>query len=89
MEAENCKLKHVCAELSLDRKTLKDIVEKSWGPTERRGLAKYAIDVHAPSKWAACHLLGLNRTGFCCPAKRPDDSEIQVQLRKLADRKPH
>jgi putative transposase len=38
-------------------------------------------------RWA-CRLLGISRTVYRYQAKKPDDGEIQKQLRELADRKP-
>lgn len=36
----------------------------------------------------ACGLMGISRTAYRYEAKKPDDQEIQEQLRNLAERKP-
>ncbi len=56
--------------------------------SERRKLVEYAMDSHQTSQRRACRVLGLNRAGFRNRAKKPDDSEIQEQLRELAEQQP-
>ena len=46
------------------------------------------MEAHQASERRACRILGLNRAGFRYQAKKSDDSEIQEQLCKLAERKP-
>ncbi len=46
------------------------------------------MEAHKTSQRRACRVLGLNRAGFRYRAKKPDDSEIQEQLRELAEQQP-
>ncbi len=61
LEEENRRLKQMYAELSLDHRVLKDVVEKkAVKPAVRRELVDYAREAHGVSIRRACRIVGIS-----------------------------
>ncbi len=74
------------AELSLDHKVLRDIVEKKViEPGQRRALAEQAIAQQGVSERRACRVLALSRSVYRYQAKKTDEPQIEQALRLLAE----
>ena len=86
LEDENRKLKHVVAELTLDKRALKDVLSKKLlelaGP---RAAVSYVEVKYAMSERHACRLVGLARSTNCYQAKKEArDGALRGRLKQLA-----
>ncbi|WP_431225324.1 IS3 family transposase [Serratia sp. L9] len=89
LEDENRRLKQMFAELSLECRALKDVIEKkALSPAIKRELVSYLTAQFTMSIRQACRTLSLSRTVyFYQPDTRRDEPVIQV-LTELAERYP-
>ena len=54
LEAENRKLKQMFADLSPENTMLKDVIQKTLRPAQKKELVTYAVSAHAMSVRKAC-----------------------------------
>ncbi|HBC0359489.1 TPA: IS3 family transposase, partial [Citrobacter farmeri] len=89
LEDENRRLKQMFADLSLECRALKDVIEKKpLKPVIKRELASYLISQFAMSIRQACRMLSLSRTVFFYqPDTRRDEPVVQA-LTEAAERYP-
>jgi len=89
LEKENQRLKQMYAELSLENRVLKDVIEKkALKLGEKRELVDFAIQAHGMSIRGACVVFGISRTVYRYqPDETRDESVIQA-LQELAERFP-
>ncbi|MCS2164480.1 IS3 family transposase [Scandinavium manionii] len=89
LEDENRRLKQMFADLSLENRALKDVIEKKpLKPAIKRELVSYVKEMFSMSVRQACRRLSLSRTVyFYQPDTRRDEPVIQA-LTELAERYP-
>ncbi|WP_411202392.1 IS3 family transposase [Vibrio vulnificus] len=89
LEEENRRLKAMFAELSLEHRILKDIVEKKpVKPAIRRELVEYARQRHNASVRLACRAVGISDSVYRYQPKANNDHEVIVELQKAVERYP-
>ncbi|WP_373332800.1 IS3 family transposase [Vibrio porteresiae] len=89
LEDENRRLKSMFAELSLEHRILKDIIEKKpVKPAIRREFVDYARRVHKVSLRLACRAVGISDSVYRYQPKLNDDQEVISELQKAAERYP-
>lgn len=91
LEDENRRLKQMFADLSLECRTLKDVIEKkTLKPAIKRELVSYLTAQFAMSLRQACRTLLLSRTVFRYQpdTRRDDDEPVIMALTVVAERYP-
>lgn len=85
LEEENRKLKQMYAELALDNKILKDVIEKkTLEPEVKKELADEIVKEYNVSISRACKLMDIRRSYFYYTEKK-DDSEVEQAIREAAE----
>ena len=84
LEEENRKLKQMYAELALDNKILKDVIEKTLEPEVKKELADEIVKEYNVSISRACKLMDIHRSYFYYTEKK-DDSEVEQAIRESAE----
>ena len=89
LEEENRKLKQMYADLSLEHKVLKDIVEKKViTVSDHKRLAREAIEENQVSERQASRYLCISQSVFRYQSKKAGDGEIIELLVESAEQKP-
>ncbi|HBW8316255.1 IS3 family transposase [Klebsiella pneumoniae] len=89
LEDENRRLKQMFADLSLECRALKDVIEKKpLKPAIKRELASYLITQFAMSVRQACRTLSLSRTVYFYQADTRRDEPVIEALSVMAERYP-
>ena len=84
LEEENRKLKQMYAELALDNKILKDVIEKTLEPEVKKELADEILKEYNVSISRACKLMDIHRSYFYYTEKK-DDSEVEQAIREAGE----
>ena len=90
MEEEMSKLKRMYADLAMENRALKDLIEKKLGPPEKRGAISYLLTVHAFSIRRGCQSVGISRAAYyrnLC-LQRPEDQAVIDALNTLVEKRP-
>lgn len=85
LEEENRKLKQMYAELALDNKILKGVIEKNLEPEVKKELADEIVKEYNVSISRACKLMDIHRSYFYYTEKK-DDSEVEQAIREAAEK---
>lgn len=89
LEDENRRLKQMFADLSLEYRALKDIIEKkALKPAIKRELVSYLTAQFAMSLRKACRTLSLSRTVYFYQTDTRRDEPVIHALTELAERYP-
>lgn len=80
LEDENRRLKQIFADLSLENRALKDVIEKSLKPAFKRELVTHLITTFGLSIHQACRSLNLSRTVY---HYRPDTTRGEPVIAAL------
>ena len=88
LEDENRRLKQMFADLSLECRALKDVIEKSLKPAIKRELVNYLAAHYAMSIRHACRTLSLSRTVFRYLPDTRRNEPVIVALTAAAERYP-
>ncbi len=89
LEDENRRLKQMFADLSLECRALKDVIEKkSLKPAIKRELVSYLTAQFAMSLRQACRILSLSRTVFRYQPDTQRDEPVIMALTVAAERYP-
>ncbi|HHA1475622.1 IS3 family transposase [Enterobacter cloacae] len=89
LEDENRRLKQMFADLSLECRALKDVIEKKpLKPAIKRELVSYLTAQFAMSLRQACRILSLSRTVFCYQPDTRRDEPVIMALSVAAERYP-
>jgi putative transposase len=89
LEDENRRLKHLVANLSLDKEVLKAVMQK-----KRLGLAgmrkdvAFACERFQVSERRACKVLGMDRSSYRYEPRPDHNAELRQELVELARQKP-
>ena len=83
LEEENHKLKQMYAELALDNKILKDVIENKL-QSPRLELADEIVKEYNVSISRACKLMDIHKSYFYYTEKK-DDSEVEQAIREAAE----
>jgi putative transposase len=87
-EDENRKLKLMVADLSLENRAIKDVLNpKALTPDEKRWIA-VQLQQHGLSQRAACRAVSLSRSVFAYERQTEPDEPIIAALQELAERFP-
>ena len=76
------------ADLSLECRALKDVIEKALTPAIKRELVSYLISQFAMSLRQACRTLSLSRTVFRYQPDTRRDEPVMMALTVAAERYP-
>lgn len=76
------------AELSLDHRVLKDIVEKAVKPAIRRALVDYSKLTHSISLRRACRVVGISDSVYRYQPNTQRDDEVIVGLQQVIEKYP-
>ena len=88
LEDENCRIKHMFADLSLECRALKDVIEKALKPAMKRELVSYLMVQFFMSLRQACRTLSLSRTVFRYQPDTRRDEPVILALTEAAERYP-
>lgn len=88
LEDENRRLKQMFADLSLECRALKDVIEKALKPAIKRELVSYLTAQFAMSLRQACRILSLSRTVFRYQPDTQRDEPVIMALTVAAERYP-
>lgn len=88
LEDENRRLKQMFADLSLECRALKDVIEKALKPAIKRELVSYLTAQFAMSLRQACRILSLSRTVFRYQPDTRWDEPVIMALTVAAERYP-
>ncbi len=88
LEDENRRLKQMFADLSLECRALKDVIEKALKPAIKRELVSYLTAQFAMSLRQACRILSLSRTVFRYQPDTRRDEPVIMALTVAAERYP-
>src|ERR1017187_5766541 len=81
---ENQRLKRLVADLTLDKRILKEVVSKSLKPARRREIAQWICATFAVTKLRSCRLILLQRSVFYHNGHPRDYTLLRRRLRDLA-----
>ncbi|PZQ08484.1 MAG: IS3 family transposase [Rhodanobacter denitrificans] len=88
LEDENAKLKRLLADAMLDNAGLKDLLGKKMvTPAARREAVAHLQDHLGMSERRACRVVGADRKSMRYRSTRPDDADVRVRLRDLAQQR--
>ena len=83
LEDENRRLKHLVADLSLDREVLKAVISKNgWSSSGRRQDVAFAMEKYGLSERHACELNCVDRSSYRYEPDR--NAELRTRLTELA-----
>lgn len=82
LEEESRKLKQMYAELALDNKILKDVIEKTLEPEVKKELADEIVKEYNVSISRACKLMDIHRSYFYYTEKK-DDRSVDDRLQRM------
>ncbi|EMG9490601.1 IS3 family transposase [Serratia marcescens] len=89
LEDENRRLKQMFADLSLENRALKDVIEKKpLKPAIKRELVNYVKEMFSMSVRQACRTLSLSRTVYFYQPDTRRDEPVSRALTELAERYP-
>ena len=79
LEEENRKLKQMYADLALDNRILKDVIEKTLEPEVKKHITGEIVDEYEVSITRACRLMDIHRSYYYYESNR-DDSEVETAV---------
>ncbi|MBN1828321.1 MAG: hypothetical protein JW884_04140 [Deltaproteobacteria bacterium] len=85
LEDENRKLEGLVADLSLDNKIMRDLLEKYLMPKAKKAAATHVMSQFGRSKREACWLVNVFRTTNRCPAVEKNDQELRSNQLKTGN----
>ena len=87
LEAENARFKRMYADLALENRAMKDLIEKALTPPEKREAAAYLVKQHGLSIGRGCRCVGLSRAAwYHTPLDWQErDAEVIDALNALAE----
>lgn len=88
LEDENRRLKQIFADLSLENRALKDVIEKTLKPAFKRELVTHLITTFGLSIRQACRSLNLSRTVYHYRLDTTRDEPVIAALQAVAERYP-
>ncbi len=89
LATENRRLKKMYAEKSMQNELLKEALgKKALRPSQRREMAKHAIEQHAVSIALACRTFGVSQTCYRYKRKLDDDNGADRRLARSLDEQP-
>ncbi|QBS11153.1 IS3 family transposase [Legionella israelensis] len=89
LEEENAKLKRMFADLSLENRALKDVIEKKpLKPAEKREMADYLVQEHGLSLRRSCSVLRLSRTAYYYQPAMDKDEAVIKELVTITEHYP-
>lgn len=88
LEDENRRLKQMFADLSLENRALKDVIEKALKPAFKRELVTHLITAFGLSIRQACRSLNLSRTVYHYRPDNTRDEPVITALQAAAERYP-
>ena len=83
LERENAELKKMFAEMSLENRAMKNLIEKSCNAQVKRGSCWFLVKEEQLSNRKACELIGISRTSYQYKSKLKDDAALQAALTDL------
>ncbi|KAB7619409.1 IS3 family transposase [Alkalilimnicola sp. S0819] len=91
LEAENQRLKQMFADLSLENRAMKDLIDpKALGPSEKREAVHFLVEEHRLPITRSCRCVGLSRAAYYRTPIAPQvrDAEVIAALQELAEKHP-
>ncbi|MCR4378313.1 MAG: IS3 family transposase [Rhodospirillales bacterium] len=86
LEEENCKLKRIVADLSLDKAMLQDVIKaKALRPARRRELVDDLRAVWQISIRRACGALNAERSSYHYKPRRDDQADLKQRIKEIAE----
>lgn len=80
LKEENRKLKQMYADLALDNRILRDVIEKNSIPEIKKQIAVEIVEEYELSIARACKLMEIHRSYYYYQEKR-DDTEVEEAIR--------
>jgi putative transposase len=84
LEEENASLKCLVADLSLDKRMLQEVLEKSLRPARKRPIVDWLTATFAVSKVQACRLMLLGASSYWYHPHPKDRRALLLRLKELA-----
>jgi putative transposase len=88
LEKENRRLKQMYADISLEYRIVKDILEKKLARTERKNMIQKVQEIYKIKLAKACKICGISRSAYCYQKETRAENRLEEILRKLAKEHP-